>query len=225
MKIQHLKLIERDDWLVEACRGKRVLHVGCTDWPMTRRRINENRLLHKKICEVAKEAIGLDIDKEGIKQLSSLMPDKIFVLHNAEKIEECEALVGKRFDIILAADLLEHLSNIGLFLNGVRKMLRPQGRLLITTPHAFAIKRYLALIFLASEHVHHDHIAYFSISTLFSLLSRYGLEIEKAYGFQWRNPTLRNWFANTVILPTLWLSRGRLCDELALVVRRSTNQF
>jgi len=99
-------------------------------------------------------------------------------------------------------------------------LLDTDNRLLITTPQAFAIKRFLPMIFWSYEYVHPDHIAYFSISTLSSLLSRYQLEIEESYGFQWYNPTFKNRFANTLVSPALWLSGGRLCDQVALVVKR-----
>lgn len=59
-KISRIKMIRRDDWLVEACRGKRVLHIGCTDSPITTDKISNRELLHFKLAAVAKQIIGLD---------------------------------------------------------------------------------------------------------------------------------------------------------------------
>lgn len=218
-KIPRLKMIRRDDWLVESCRGKRVLHVGCTDYPITTYKIENNKLLHARLVQVATEVIGLDIDKEGIETLSSLMPDQKFLVHSAEELDQCEALAGQTFDVIVAADVIEHVSNIGLFLAGIRNKLNPGGQLLITTPQAFAIKRMMAMILMGYEYVHPDHIAYFSVSTLSRILSRYDLKVEQIYMFQWRNPTFKNWLGNAIVMPALWLSGGRLCDEIALVVK------
>ena len=218
-KIPRLKMIQRDDWLTDVCCGKRVLHVGCTDHPMTTSKIENNRLLHARLVQVATEVIGLDIDKEGIETLSSLMPEQKFLVQNAEALDQCEALAGQKFDVIVAADVIEHVSNIGLFLAGIRNKLNPGGQLLITTPQAFAIKRMMAMILLSYEYVHPDHIAYFSVSTLSRILSRYALEVEQAYMFQWQNPTFKNWLANSLLMPFLSLSGGRLCDEMAVIVK------
>jgi 2-polyprenyl-3-methyl-5-hydroxy-6-metoxy-1,4-benzoquinol methylase len=218
-KIPDLEIINRDDFLIESCRGKSVLHIGCTDYPITASKIEQGKLLHQKLSQVASHIVGLDIDKAGIEALSKAMPGKDFIVHSAEKIGECEALKEKDFDIIIAADVIEHLSNIGLFLEGIRGLLRTQARLLITAPQAFSVKRILPLAFMQYERVHPDHIAYFSIATLSQLLSRFDLEIEKSFAFNWYNPTLKNRFANSLVLPFVLLSRGRLCDELAIVVK------
>ena len=220
-KIPRVKMIRRDDWLVKACQEKRVLHIGCTDSPITTDKIDNQELLHFKLAAVAKEIIGLDIDREGIEILSKLMPNYTFVVHSAENLDSCPEIAKQRFDVIVAADVIEHMSNIGLFLEGVTNLLEPQGKLLIATPQSFSIKRMIPMLFMGYEYVHYDHIAYFSVATLSRLLSRYRLTIQKVYMFQWYNPTLKNWYANTLLLPILWLFGGRLCDEVALEVELS----
>lgn len=219
MKLPRLKMIKRDDWLLDACRGKRVLHVGCTDYPITSDKIDNGKLLHPKLAEVASEIIGLDVDPQGIETLSKLMPNEVFITHSAEELESCEKLQGQLFDVIVAADVIEHFSNVGLFLSGIRKFLKPDGCVLISTPQSFSIKRMIPMVLYGFEYVHPDHTAYYSVATFSRLLSRYDLNIEQIYMFQWHNPTIRNWLVNTVLWPILYLSGGRLCDEIALVVR------
>lgn len=43
---------------------------------------------------------------------------------------------GRKFDVVVAGDVLEHVSNQGLFLDNVRRHLRDGGALVITTPNA-----------------------------------------------------------------------------------------
>ncbi len=222
-KIPRIKIIRRDNWLVETCQGKKVLHIGCTDSPITAEKIASRELLHFKLAQVTEQIIGLDIDQEGIEALSKLMPDRTFLIHSAEDLNSCKALLGEHFDVIIAADVIEHISNIGLFLAGVKNLLAPKGKLLISTPQSFSIKRMIPMLFMGYEYVHFDHIAYFSVATLSRLLSRYGLTINKTYMFQWYNPTFKNWVANTLLSPFLWLSGGRLCDEVALEVVTDDN--
>jgi 2-polyprenyl-3-methyl-5-hydroxy-6-metoxy-1,4-benzoquinol methylase len=217
-KLPRIKMIRRDEWLIESCRNKKVLHVGCTDSPITAEKVASRELLHFKLAEVADQIIGLDIDREGIAVLSELMPNQTFILHSAEELNVCQPLAGESFDVIVAADVIEHMSNIGLFFAGVQNLLAPNGKLLISTPQAFSIKRMIPMLFMGYEYVHFDHIAYFSVATLSRLLSRYGLNVGNIYMFQWYNPTLKNWLANTLLSPILWLSGGRLCDEVALEI-------
>lgn len=221
IKVPSLKLINRDEWIIEHCRGKKVLHIGCTDYPVTQSKIENKEMLHQKILAVAKKVVGIDTDREGCEMMRQLMPNEDFIVHSAEKLTECEGLKKvPDFDIILAADVFEHLSNPGMFLDGAFELLHDHCRLLITTPQAFSIKRFLPMVFLGYEYVHADHKAYFSLSTMQSILSQHNLCIEEIYGFQWRHPAFRNCFANALVSPALRLSGGRLCDELALVVRR-----
>jgi 2-polyprenyl-3-methyl-5-hydroxy-6-metoxy-1,4-benzoquinol methylase len=42
----------------------------------------------------------------------------------------------KEFDVIVAGVVIEHVSNQGLFLNNIRKHLKEDGKLIITTPNA-----------------------------------------------------------------------------------------
>lgn len=217
-KIPKIKMIRRDDWLIEACRGKLVLHIGCTDSLMIDNKISNQELLHFKLAAVAKNIIGLDIDREGIEKLSKLMPDCSFIVHSAEELNSCTALSRESFDLIVAADVIEHISNIGLFLSGVANLLEPQGKLLISTPQSFSLKRMIPMLFMGYENVHPEHIGYFSVATLSHLLSRYKLKASQIYMFQWHDKNFTNWFANTILWPILWITGGRLCDEVAFEV-------
>lgn len=221
-KIKNLKIIERDRFLTDQCRDLYVLHIGCTDFPITADKLENGELLHLKLREVSQSIIGLDSDSEGIATLTSLMPQDKFIVGNVENLGQCDVLNGEKFDVIVAADVIEHVSNLGLLFAGISHLLKPSGRLLITTPHAFSIKRLIPMAFCHYEYVHPDHIAYFSMATLTQLLFRYNLEIEHAYAFNWKNPTFRNWFANMILAPITQFSGGRLCDELALVVKMTS---
>lgn len=42
----------------------------------------------------------------------------------------------KKFDVIIAGDVIEHINNQGLFLQNIYEHLREEGKLIITTPNA-----------------------------------------------------------------------------------------
>lgn len=57
----------RDDYLLNLAKGRKVLHIGCTDWPYTEEKIENGTLFHDKLVKVAKKVVGIDISEEGVK--------------------------------------------------------------------------------------------------------------------------------------------------------------
>lgn len=135
MNYDRLEHVDRDQWLLGQCAGETVLHVGCTDKPLTQARVASRSLLHAKIVDVSRGAVGLDVDAHGIETRRSLMPSCEFVAWDAERLHQCSELGERTFDVVLAADVLEHLSNPGNFLSGASSFLNTEGVLIATTPH------------------------------------------------------------------------------------------
>lgn len=223
MHVPRMPVVDRDKWLVDLVKDKSVLHVGCTDHPITVEKIANGRILHAQLLKSAKQVTGLDYDNEGIDRLRELFPGQRFVSHNAEELPACEALKLDRFQMVVAADVVEHLSNFGRFLEGVKPLLEDGGALVMTTPSAFSIKRMVPMMLMGVERVHPDHTAYYSLATLKRLLSRHGFEIDRAAMFQWKNPTWKNRVVNAAFSPFVALSGGRLSDEIAVIARKSSS--
>ncbi|MDR2515939.1 MAG: class I SAM-dependent methyltransferase, partial [Spirochaetaceae bacterium] len=86
---------------------------------------------------------------------------------------------GESFDLILASHLIEHLNDPGSFVREARRLLRPGGRFLVTTPNIAGFQarlfggRWRSAIF--------DHLYLFSIRTLKAMLSGAGFAIEGVY--------------------------------------------
>ncbi len=77
-----------------------------------------------------------------------------------------------KFDIIFAADLIEHLSNPGLFLQSCARNLKPNGRLIITTPNCFNLFNIAEKFSKNEPTVNKDHTCYFNYRTLKRLLEK-----------------------------------------------------
>lgn len=168
-----IPLVQRVDYLKEVCRGKKVLHLGCTNWPYTEQAMKDNVLLHLRLQDIASELWGLDADQEGIDVLAGHGVKNLYRA-NLERLEELE--LNETFDVILAGEMIEHLSNPGLFLHGIKRFMNPDTNLLITTINAYCGIR-MAFYGLRGkggsvEAVHPDHVAYYSYSTLRHLISR-----------------------------------------------------
>lgn len=165
--------VDRTQFLLDACRGKRVLHLGCTDWPMTEQRFRAHELLHQSLLEAGCEVTGLDIDAEGVDffNRNGLGP---CLLGNVETLS-LEALNIPPFEVVLAGEIIEHLENPGLFLRACHSLLAPSGELIVTTINAYSLFRFLRYA-LGCEYVHPDHNYYFSPKTLDTMATRCGFE-------------------------------------------------
>ena len=48
------KQVNRERFIIDCCKDKKVLHLGCADWPYTEERIQDGSWLHEKISNVTK---------------------------------------------------------------------------------------------------------------------------------------------------------------------------
>lgn len=84
MKIRSHYIADRDSWIIDQCAGKTVLHLGCTDWPLTRDRLERGALLHQKLAEVCHVVVGVDPDEIGVNELAKAMSGHEFHVCKAE---------------------------------------------------------------------------------------------------------------------------------------------
>jgi 2-polyprenyl-3-methyl-5-hydroxy-6-metoxy-1,4-benzoquinol methylase len=112
---QHLKVWDgtqnRGDYLLPLCLGKKVLHVGCTDWPVFRPEQN----LHIKLVEQARrsgagQVDGCDTDSAGIDALRGHAPGLYF-----DSVARAAAS-GTPYDIVIVPEVLEHVPDASRFL-------------------------------------------------------------------------------------------------------------
>jgi len=85
-------------------------------------------------------------------------------------------VADRQYDVVLATDLIEHLSKAGLFLAAARKNLKPGGQLVLSTPNAFCFRElfYVYSRWTNDPPVHAQHVCYYTPTTLKALAARYG---------------------------------------------------
>jgi 2-polyprenyl-3-methyl-5-hydroxy-6-metoxy-1,4-benzoquinol methylase len=133
-----------------------------------------------------------------------------------------QVLPGRKFDLVLAADVMEHLNNPGLMLASARNVLAENGELVITVPNAFSFKKFVGVLALRQERNHPDHVCYYSLMNLHELLRRFGFEIVETRAFMTEDPTVRliNRLANLVARVVMGILRNNnIADEWAIVAR------
>ena len=175
-----VRIVNREAFLIDAARGKKVMHLGCVDSGLLEARIEKEDLLHSKLARSSAELWGMDLDAEGIERLRSLgYPNLV-----AGSAEDPPAGVPRgAFDVVVAGELIEHVQNVGRFLVASAELLRPDGVLIVTTPNALRFYNPLPALF-GLELVHPDHVAWFSPKTLRRAAEMSGLSVKALYVYR-----------------------------------------
>jgi SAM-dependent methyltransferase len=169
----------RWDFIRPYVEGKLVLDIGPAELVGTINRQKYERWLHRKVTNVAERVIGIENNPEQVKALTELGYD--IRQGDAEQFQ-----LGEKFDVVLAGELIEHLSNPGKFLDCARKHLVEGGRLLLTTPNRFSVLEFYSVIKRGKVPTYKKpiakHVIFFDSDSLASLLARHGFtNIEISY--------------------------------------------
>ena len=204
-----IEIVERIDFIEKNCAGKKVLHLGCTNYPYTQVTIDSGALLHLKLEKIAAEVYGFDLDQRGLDVLADNGAKNLFRA-DLEKLEE--VALDKKFDVIIAGEMIEHLNNPGLFLHGIKRFMNADTNLIITTINAYCAMRFWGYFLRGrggvSEPVHPDHVAYYSYSTLKVLLNRAGLNTKDFlfYDLGAEHRPHSRWYYNFINDVSVWFS-------------------
>lgn len=158
--------VKEHSWVYceKLCADKKVLHIGCSDFPLFTPEGN----LHLHLTKFAKEIHGVDI--VGLDELRKYYDGNFF-----DDILSAD----ERYDVILVPNIIEHLPNPGdmvneLFLINFQKMF-----VLVPNYKVFEQSTYENGIF--TEKIHPDHFCWYSPYTLYNLFKK---EIE-AGGYEY----------------------------------------
>ncbi|MBP2143467.1 2-polyprenyl-3-methyl-5-hydroxy-6-metoxy-1,4-benzoquinol methylase [Methanococcus voltae] len=166
----------KHDYLINACKGKKVLHIGASDYPYHEERVKKGTLLHQKLNKVA-DVIGLDISRDAIRILNENGVNNVYYGDIVEN-EYDEHINNQKFDIIIFPDVIEHLSKPGQALENLTQFCNPNTRIIITAPNAWSILE-LKNHFRTDESVHPDHCFWTSAKTLTKLCEFSGYGVKK----------------------------------------------
>ncbi|MFP5333815.1 MAG: class I SAM-dependent methyltransferase [Actinomycetes bacterium] len=166
--------MDRIQYIVSKVEGLRVCHVGFADVGCECTRSTTGDWLHERIVRAADSAVGLDIVGAAVTDART----RGYEAHQVDCTDPqaVAALDLGTFDLVVAGEVIEHLEEPGSFLRAMKALVRPDGRLLLTTPNAYRPQN--ALLALTSrEWVHPDHVVQFSPRTLTVLLERCGWDV------------------------------------------------
>lgn len=172
------RVASRTEFILDECRKKKALHVGCVDSGFYTDRKSTGTLLHKSIQDVAGSLHGVDIDESGVTEMKNEGFHDIYLLNiSVEKdrrmlIKKLEKAGG--IDVIIAGEVLEHVPDPVMFVKALVEISSKfDAKCIITTPNTF----YFGSIFHVlrnEEEMHPDHNFYFSLGTLSAILKKAG---------------------------------------------------
>lgn len=168
---------DRDSDLVRRTTGRRVIHVGCTDWPFTQEKLVEGELLHQKLLASSEAVFGIDVDAAGLDLLAGRLGGAYRVLDVGSGPADIDDLVGFRPEVLLAADVIEHVGDAESFMCGLSALARATeaSSIVISTPNALGVRASVNNL-AGWEMMHPDHVAVHTPCTLTTLAARAGLE-------------------------------------------------
>ena len=156
------------------CEGKRVLHVGCADWPIT----NPKTSLHLALETICEAVDGVDPHVEALEQL------RPFVTKGQLFAGVAEATGS--YDIVLVPEVMEHVPDVEGFLAELQKV--DAELYLMSVPDAFQCRsRHFDYVENAEtfvEVVHPDHNVWYTPYTFANTIQKYSqLNIERMWFF------------------------------------------
>ena len=177
-----MRLRKKTDWIIPLVRDKKVLDLGCVQHDLSR--LENPDWLHGVISKHARSVLGVDCLQNGITALNKLG-------YNAIHSDVQTMQLGDKFDVIVAGDIIEHLSNCGQFLERVYEHLTEDGLFLVSTPNPIHFLRFVGLLVKGQGGPNPEHTCWFTQPVLSQLAGRFGFEIaDVTYvddSYQWYN--------------------------------------
>jgi 2-polyprenyl-6-hydroxyphenyl methylase/3-demethylubiquinone-9 3-methyltransferase len=159
--------LRRDFLLAHVRRGETVLDIGCGAGEFS-----------AALLEAGARPIAVDVAQEALRRARERVPGLDARLWAAD---EPLPLDDASVDAVWAGEVVEHVVDVAPWLSELRRVLRPHGTLLVTTPHhgAGTLLR-LALsprAFAAHFEPRSDHVRFYSPRTLGTLLDDLGFDV------------------------------------------------
>ncbi len=170
---QSKNLFNKDELVKYFCKDKEVLDIGCVGQDID---YSNPNWIYNQVKEVASSIVGVDINRDGIKQIN----DMGYEVYHYEDMKR-----GKKFDILLMLDVIEHVNNPVEFLNDYQEFLKEDGKIIITTPNSNRAINFVNIFFRNDYSLNYEHTFWFCPKTFLEVISR--TEGLQACKFYWLN--------------------------------------
>ena len=150
--------------------GEHVLDLGCGAGEFS-----------AALAAAGAQPIGVDIAAEALRRAAARAPElDLRLWREGEPLPLDDGSV----DTVWAGEVIEHVVDVAPWLSEVRRVMRPRGTLLLTTPHHGPLTLLRLAIsprrFGAHFEPRSDHVRFFSPRTLRALLHDLGFDVAQA---------------------------------------------
>lgn len=143
------------EYCKQLCIDKKVLHIGCSDWPIFSPKCN----MHIFLGEFCKELHG--VDPNGLEELGKYCKGELF--HSIHVAEE-------DYDVILVPNILEHTELPGVLVKNL--FMKNFKKMFVLVPNAKVYEQATYENGIFTERVHPDHFCWYSPFTLYNLFEK-----------------------------------------------------
>lgn len=160
---------ERVATIVALCgTGKSILDIGCCDG-----------YIGSKLIKTGNKVSGVDISKTCVDKSKAVGINAKLI-----NLEQNTLPFDEKFDVVVAGEIIEHVTDTDAFIELIKSALKPGGELVISTPNLAALGRRLLLLIGKNPHMEVSfetysagHVRYFIKDTLEWLLRKHGFSI------------------------------------------------
>ena len=153
---------EEIDRIVPAkSRKKTVLDIGSNDGTQL-----------KHFQAMGYDVLGVESSKTTAKIATDAGVPTVNKFFNLDTVRE----VGRKFDVINAAGVFFHLEELHSVTDGIREALEPDGTFVVQFLYMKKIVENLAF-----DQIYHEHLLYYNLRNIETLLNRHGLELHDCY--------------------------------------------
>jgi len=148
-----------------------ILDLGCGEGHVIEKIINKNN-----------RVTGVDISIERIRQSRDRLNSNRVNLLNSDAVDL--PFKNGKFDLVIASELIEHLPDSRELLANIKRVLKMDGVLILSTPCSYLSES-------SAERIYEwQHVFVYSYNKLLRIVEEAGFSIKKAYGIGLKSPKL-----------------------------------
>jgi 2-polyprenyl-6-hydroxyphenyl methylase/3-demethylubiquinone-9 3-methyltransferase len=111
-----------DDTAIEPLKNLRLLDIGCG-----------GGLISEPMCRLGADVVAVDASEKNIKTASVHAEAGGLEIDFRNNTAEALAEAGEKFDVIINMEVIEHVADVDAYLAACRKLLKPEGIMLLST--------------------------------------------------------------------------------------------